>query len=117
MGAGPAWVRVRGRALRRSGQTWPVAQFRGRDARARCLQYRTCVMTNLPEAVPGEPTPSGQARRASAARGRTAAPALPAVAVGMPVLNEERHLAQALAHLPGPDHPAPVAVGLALRPS
>src|SRR5260370_29247066 len=109
MGAGPAWVRVRGRALRRSGQTWPVAQFRGRDARARCLQYRTCVMTNLPEAVPGEPTPSGQARRASAARGRTAAPAPPPVAVGMPVLNAEAPPAQALAPLPRHGHPAAVA--------
>src|SRR5260370_41628067 len=111
MGAGPAWVRVRGRALRRSGQTWPVAQFRGRDARARCLQYRTCVMTNLPEAVPGEPTPSGQARRASAARGRTAAPAPPAASVVMPVLNEERHLADAVAHVLAQDYPAPAEAG------
>ncbi len=74
-------------------------------------------MTNLPEAVPGEPTPSGQARRASASRGRTAAPALPAVSVVMPVLNEERHLAEAVAHVLGQDYPAAVEVVLAVGPS
>src|SRR5260370_37622726 len=74
-------------------------------------------MPNLREAVPGEPTQSGQAGGASGAGGRRAARALPAVSVVMPVLNEERHLAEAVAHVLGQDYPAAVEVVLAVGPS
>src|SRR5260370_25958742 len=74
-------------------------------------------MPNLREAVPGEPTQSGQAGGASGAGGRRAARALPAVSVVMPVLNEERHLAEAVAHVLGQDYPAAVEVVLAVCPS
>jgi hypothetical protein len=74
-------------------------------------------MTDLPAAVPGEPVPSGQAGRGGAAGARTAARALPAVSVVMPVLNEERHLAQAVAHVLGQDYPAAIEVVLAVGPS
>ncbi len=74
-------------------------------------------MTDLPAAVPGEPLPSGQAGRVSTATGHTAAPALPAVSVVMPVLNEERHLAEAVAHVLGQDYPAAIEVVLAVGPS
>jgi Glycosyl transferase family 2 len=92
-------------------------QIRGRDARPPRLQYRTCVMTNLSAAVPDEPMPSGQAGRVGAARSQTAAPAFPAVSVVMPVLNEERHLADAVAHVLGQDYPAAIEVVLAVGPS
>jgi glycosyl transferase family 2 len=90
-------------------------------------------MTNLPAAIPGEsvpPVPSGQAAAGSAAAGQAAragrsgaglgqtdAPALPPVSVVMPVLNEERHLAEAVAAALGQDYPAPIEVVLAVGPS
>ena len=100
-------------------------------------------MTHPTDAVPGEPTPSrlpGQggafiartastgiaggsagpaapAARSAAPAARAAAPALPAVSVVMPVLNEERHLADAVAHVLQQDYPAAVEVVLAVGPS
>ncbi len=65
-------------------------------------------MTNPTEAVPGEPVPS---------RRPWTGPALPAVSVVMPVLNEERHLADAVAHVLQQDYPAAVEVVLAVGPS
>ena len=47
----------------------------------------------------------------------TARPALPAVSVVMPVLNEERYLADAVAHVLEQDYPAAVEVVLAVGPS
>ncbi len=74
-------------------------------------------MTNPPGAVPSEPMPSGPSGRGGVTRERTAAPTLPAVSVVMPVLNEERHLADAVAHVLGQDYPAAVEVVLAVGPS
>src|SRR3954463_5375973 len=44
-------------------------------------------------------------------------PATPAVTVVMPVLNEERHLAEAVAAILAQDYPGPLDVVLALGPS
>jgi succinoglycan biosynthesis protein ExoA len=77
-------------------------------------------MTDPYGAVPGQPTPSGPPGHTGVTvppTARTAAPALPAVSVVMPVLNEERHLAEAVAHVLGQDYPAPVEVVLAVGPS
>lgn len=49
--------------------------------------------------------------------GQDATAALPAVTVVMPILNEERHLAEAVAAVLDQDYPGPIEVVLALGPS
>src|SRR5258707_14737198 len=44
-------------------------------------------------------------------------PALPAVSVIMPVLDEERHLADAVRHILGQDYPGELEIVIALGPS
>ena len=62
-------------------------------------------LTPAPESAPApEPTPA-------------AATSLPAVSVVMPILNEERHLEEAVAAVLGQDYAGPVEVVLALGPS
>lgn len=86
----------------------------GNTRGVRYVQYRTCVMANLSDAVPG-------ASRRSAPPGRGGEPAapvgLPAISVVMPVLNEERHLAEAVAAVLRQDYPAQIEVVLAVGPS
>ncbi len=65
-------------------------------------------MTHPPDARSGGP------QRAAA---EPSSVSLPAVSVVMPVLNEERHLADAVAHVLRQDYPAPVEVVLAVGPS
>ncbi|MGZ4776538.1 MAG: glycosyltransferase, partial [Oryzihumus sp.] len=61
--------------------------------------------TSAPELTPApEPTPAP-------------ATSLPAVSVVMPILNEERHLEEAVAAVLGQDYAGPVEVVLALGPS
>ncbi len=70
-------------------------------------------MAHIPDAVPSAqqpPAPGGGGAHAAAV-------AFPAISVVMPVLNEERHLADAVAHVLRQDYPAPVEVVLAVGPS
>ncbi len=70
-------------------------------------------MAHIPDAVPSAqqpPAPGGGGAHAAAV-------AFPAISVVMPVLNEERYLADAVAHVLRQDYPAPVEVVLAVGPS
>jgi hypothetical protein len=99
------------------------------------LQYGTCVMTDVPDAVPevplrAEPSPRRGAAASPGREGgvngqpgprpagaRPPAAALPAISVIMPVLDEERHLAEAVGRVLAQDYPAALEVVLAVGPS
>ena len=74
----------------------------------------------MPSGLPGRAGAFAESTESTGSTGgtaRTATPALPAVSVVMPVLNEERHLADAVAHVLEQDYPAAVEVVLAVGPS
>ncbi len=73
----------------------------------------------MPSGLPGCAGAFAQSTASTGSTGgaaHTATPALPAVSVVMPVLNEERYLADAVAHVLEQDYPAAVEVVLAVGP-
>lgn len=67
--------------------------------------------------APGAASASAAEAGSAAASSSAAAGALPAISVVMPVLDEERHLAEAVGHVLRQDYPAGIEVVLAVAPS
>src|SRR6266567_1028371 len=74
-------------------------------------------MSHAPDAAPSAPGSPERGARGAVPPVGAAPSVMPAISVVMPVLNEERHLEEAVGHVLQQDYPAPVEIVLAVGPS